>query len=156
MVKAVEMKEDFEVQTLEGKMTGHAGDFLVIGVKGERYPVRKDIFEMTYELAGEEAITLSDLIDLIQAALMFVKYKMARQTDKTDKIYAEGQVYGYRQLLWAIKKGKVKTSIKEIKDMRLPEIPPGKIYFTQKPDIEGIIEAEVHPEGCKCVWCKEQ
>ena len=37
------------VQTLEGRLTFNSGDYIVRGVKGELYPVRKDIFEETYE-----------------------------------------------------------------------------------------------------------
>lgn len=37
------------VRTLEGTMTGNHWDYLVRGLKGEFYPVQKDIFEATYE-----------------------------------------------------------------------------------------------------------
>lgn len=37
------------VWTLEGKMTGAIGDYLIRGVKGEYYFCRQDIFEETYE-----------------------------------------------------------------------------------------------------------
>jgi hypothetical protein len=39
------------VETLEGMMLGRTGDFLIKGVKGELYPCKPDIFEMTYEVA---------------------------------------------------------------------------------------------------------
>ena len=38
------------IKTLEGLMEVSSGDWIVTGVKGERYPVRDDIFELTYEL----------------------------------------------------------------------------------------------------------
>ena len=38
------------IQTLEGTMLAIPGDYLIQGVKGEIYPCRKDIFELTYEL----------------------------------------------------------------------------------------------------------
>lgn len=38
-----------EVETLEGKMKGNIGDYLIIGVEGEPYICREDIFEKTYE-----------------------------------------------------------------------------------------------------------
>lgn len=38
-----------EVETLEGLMKGNIGDYLIIGVEGEPYICRKDIFEKTYE-----------------------------------------------------------------------------------------------------------
>lgn len=37
------------VPTLEGEMTCSLGDYLIQGVKGEFYPCKSDIFEMTYE-----------------------------------------------------------------------------------------------------------
>lgn len=42
-----------KVRTLEGVMTAHPGDYIVKGVAGEVYPVKKDIFEATYEPVGE-------------------------------------------------------------------------------------------------------
>lgn len=49
IVSAVEMVEDFEVNTLEGLMTGKAGDFLIRGIAGELYPCKRQIFLNTYE-----------------------------------------------------------------------------------------------------------
>lgn len=37
------------VNTLEGQMKVSPGDWIITGVKGERYPCKPDIFEMTYE-----------------------------------------------------------------------------------------------------------
>lgn len=42
---------DFSVRTLEGVMTGRAGDWIIKGVEGEIYPCKRTIFEATYELA---------------------------------------------------------------------------------------------------------
>jgi hypothetical protein len=39
------------INTLEGKQYITMGDFIITGVKGERYPCKPDIFEMTYEVA---------------------------------------------------------------------------------------------------------
>ena len=38
-----------QVQTLEGMMTADLGDWIIRGVKGEFYPCKPDIFELTYE-----------------------------------------------------------------------------------------------------------
>lgn len=40
------------IETLEGKMTVTIGDYIIKGVKGEFYPCKPDIFEMTYELVN--------------------------------------------------------------------------------------------------------
>jgi hypothetical protein len=37
------------VETLEGGMIAHYGDWIIKGVKGELYPCKPDIFESTYE-----------------------------------------------------------------------------------------------------------
>ena len=49
IISAEQMDEDFVVETLEGTMLGHKGDYLVIGTHGEKYPVKKEIFEDNYE-----------------------------------------------------------------------------------------------------------
>jgi len=48
-IRARRMREAFTVETLEGTMTGNAGDWLVTGVEGEQYPVADRIFRATYE-----------------------------------------------------------------------------------------------------------
>lgn len=37
------------IHTLEGEMTANPGDWIITGIKGEKYPCKNDIFEMTYE-----------------------------------------------------------------------------------------------------------
>lgn len=37
------------VQTMEGPLIVSEGDYIITGVKGEHYPCKPDIFEMTYE-----------------------------------------------------------------------------------------------------------
>ena len=50
MVNALKMCVDFEVDTLEGTHNGNAGDYLMKGIDGELYPIKKDIFEKTYDV----------------------------------------------------------------------------------------------------------
>jgi len=38
-----------EIDTLEGGMTVTPGDWIITGVRGEHYPCKPDIFDMTYE-----------------------------------------------------------------------------------------------------------
>ena len=38
-----------EINTLEGVMRAEVGDYIIQGVKGEIYPCKPDIFELTYE-----------------------------------------------------------------------------------------------------------
>ena len=41
------------IKTLEGNMEANKNDYIIKGVKGEFYPCKPDIFEMTYEPVGE-------------------------------------------------------------------------------------------------------
>jgi hypothetical protein len=38
-----------QITTLEGVHIVRPGDYIITGVKGEHYPCKPDIFEMTYE-----------------------------------------------------------------------------------------------------------
>ena len=49
-IKVKQMNKDFSVESLEGIMSGKKGDYLAIGVDGEKYVIRKNIFEKTYFL----------------------------------------------------------------------------------------------------------
>lgn len=40
------------IHTLEGVMVAEVGDWIITGVKGERYPCKPDIFALTYEPAA--------------------------------------------------------------------------------------------------------
>lgn len=42
------------IDTLEGEHRVSVGDWVITGVKGERYPCKPDIFEMTYEPVEED------------------------------------------------------------------------------------------------------
>ncbi len=44
-----ETPTECEIQTLEGKMVGNYGDYIIRGIKGEVYPCKPDIFEATYD-----------------------------------------------------------------------------------------------------------
>lgn len=45
--------EGLHIRTLEGVHHVSDGDYIIQGVKGELYPCKPDIFEMTYEPANE-------------------------------------------------------------------------------------------------------
>ncbi len=37
------------IKTLEGNLFANIGDYIIKGIKGEFYPCKEDIFELTYE-----------------------------------------------------------------------------------------------------------
>jgi hypothetical protein len=41
------------IRTLEGDMLAEEGDWIITGVKGEKYPCKPDIFEATYDPVSE-------------------------------------------------------------------------------------------------------
>jgi hypothetical protein len=45
------LPDSIEIRTLEGTMTAQLDDFLIMGVQGEFYPCKPDIFEQTYRPA---------------------------------------------------------------------------------------------------------
>jgi hypothetical protein len=52
-VQAYKTAAPCQIVTLEGVMHANAGDWIITGVKGERYPCRADIFEETYNILGQ-------------------------------------------------------------------------------------------------------
>lgn len=73
----VEMK----IKTLEGEMQVSVGDYIIRGVKGEFYPCKPDIFEMTYEAKSENA-TPENETDLLE-----------KEIERLNKIL---EVYAFR------------------------------------------------------------
>ncbi len=53
VIEARQLTEVHTIQTLEGVMTGNPGDWLIIGVAGEQYPCKAEIFKEIYELVEE-------------------------------------------------------------------------------------------------------
>lgn len=45
----IDHHERLRIDTLEGIMWANLGDFIIKGVKGEFYPCKPDIFELTYD-----------------------------------------------------------------------------------------------------------
>ena len=63
----MQLIDETVVSTLEGKMLGHAGDWLITGVRGERYPCSPDVFNRTYEhVSGKRFRKLPVIVDALQ------------------------------------------------------------------------------------------
>lgn len=42
------------IHTLEGDMKANVGDYVITGLRGEKYPCKPDIFEKTYERVPDD------------------------------------------------------------------------------------------------------
>ena len=49
VIEAYQTDKEIYIETLEGTMKANVGDWIIKGVKGEIYPCKSDVFEMTYE-----------------------------------------------------------------------------------------------------------
>lgn len=49
VVEAYICTEPVVVQTLEGPLTAQVGDYIITGIRGEKYPCKPDVFLKTYE-----------------------------------------------------------------------------------------------------------
>ena len=49
VVEAYQTDKEVIIHTLEGDMKADPGDFIITGVKGEKYPCKPDVFMATYE-----------------------------------------------------------------------------------------------------------
>ena len=49
IVEAYSATEEEYIETLEGTMKADKGDYVITGIRGERYPCKPDIFKQTYE-----------------------------------------------------------------------------------------------------------
>jgi hypothetical protein len=50
VVEAYRTDVEFDIPTPVGPLHAGVGDYVITGVKGEQYPCKPDVFELTYEL----------------------------------------------------------------------------------------------------------
>jgi len=53
VIDAFRLKGNVKIHTLEGIIHGDTGDWLIVGIEGEMYPCKHDIFVQTYEPINE-------------------------------------------------------------------------------------------------------
>ena len=61
-VQAYQTEEELEIETLEGVMKADKGDWIIKGVKGELYPCKPDVFNLTYEETNDTINIYHDFI----------------------------------------------------------------------------------------------
>lgn len=49
IIEAYQTDRPMDIETLEGIIHADTGDWIITGVKGEQYPCKPDIFDVTYE-----------------------------------------------------------------------------------------------------------
>ena len=52
--------EQMGINTLEGNMVADKGDWIIKGIKGECYPCKPDIFDLTYDKVSGELVGCKD------------------------------------------------------------------------------------------------
>lgn len=53
IITAYKTNKPLVIQTLEGTLRAAVGDYIITGLRGEKYPCKPDIFEKTYELVED-------------------------------------------------------------------------------------------------------
>lgn len=54
VIEAYQCEKEETIHTLEGDMLASVGDFVIIGLRGEKYPCKPDIFRKTYERVPDD------------------------------------------------------------------------------------------------------
>jgi hypothetical protein len=79
----------FSITTLEGVMTANPGDYIIRGVKGEIYPCKADIFEMTYDnedLVDKKGPVENEMKFLVETDKR-ISYPVYMKTKKYDRLF---------------------------------------------------------------------
>jgi hypothetical protein len=83
VVEAVRAEEQQIISTLEGDMIVSPGDWVITGIKGEKYPCKHDIFLETYERVDSQPRFQEELRHLLN------KYCMENGGDTPDFVLSQ-------------------------------------------------------------------
>lgn len=78
---------ELTIQTLEGTLKAEIGDFIIKGIKGEFYPCKEDIFNLTYDLVEENKNPL------FQKSLHNTTSNGAKKNVKDIKFWGDGDTF---------------------------------------------------------------
>ena len=90
VITAYKTDKELEIETLEGTMKANKGDYVITGVKGEEYPCKPDVFEMTYVPADES------LEDDVSTNLMEWSSLITELSAKEREFYERKQIYEFK------------------------------------------------------------
>ena len=54
-VEVYKTDKHLDINTLEGTMHANPGDYIVTGTDGEKWPVKKEIFEKNYQILEDDS-----------------------------------------------------------------------------------------------------
>lgn len=84
-VQAYQTEEEIYIETLEGVMKADKGDWIIRGVKGELYPCKPDVFDLTYEKTDD---TINLYYDFIQWDTLITRLdKISRRLIQIEEEY---------------------------------------------------------------------
>ena len=114
VVQAEEIKEVVHIETLEGTMRGEVGDYLIIGVNGEKHPCKSEIFHKTYEKVDQSGNSVDpyEEVDNLESQLEDLRDNYESLEDELSVMEGERDEY-YEELLLA------RESIEELKSSLL-------------------------------------
>ena len=49
VIEAYQTDKEIDIETIEGTIHASVGDYIIMGINGEQYPCKPDIFEKAYE-----------------------------------------------------------------------------------------------------------
>jgi len=58
VIEAFQTSVGRDIETLEGTMHANPGDWIITGIKGERYPCKDEIFRQTYEPVEKDDVAV--------------------------------------------------------------------------------------------------
>jgi hypothetical protein len=103
VVEAFQTLTELKIATLEGIMRADPGDWIIIGVKGEQYPCKPDIFAMTYEPADKESGCRAEILSMIQTAITACETRAAA-SDGIERLNALEQARALRDLVGMVER----------------------------------------------------
>ena len=62
IVTAYQTDKEMNIETLEGTMKANIGDYIITGVKGEKYPCKPDVFNETYVAIDEMDTSIEEFV----------------------------------------------------------------------------------------------
>ena len=86
-LEAYQTDVELYIETLEGVMHASIGDYIVTGIKGEKYPVKPDIFVKLYEEVIEVSPEVHTMDEKFEVAKEMVKEKYEKNIKEAEEMY---------------------------------------------------------------------